>query len=100
MAAPAVAAWVPGQPVVEDTPLQPVCATLGFALGDGEAWNSLVLKLHDRSIDTVGDLFDNSYKEASAMLDSIRDELTRVPGAYLKALESRCGMQFEGKAGK
>ena len=100
MAAPAVAAWVPGQPVVEDTPLQPVVAVLGFALADSQSWNALLSKLQDRSIITVGDLFDNSYKEASAMLDSIRDELTRVPGAYLKALESRCGMQFEGKTGK
>ena len=95
MAAPAVAAWVPGQPIVEDTPLQPVVAVLGFALADDQSWNNLLSKLQDRSITSVGDLFDYSFKEAAAMLDSIKEELTRVPGAYLKALESRCGMQFE-----
>ena len=53
----------------------------------------------DRQIVTVGELFDLSYKEALAIMELVPK--TRVTSAYLSALETRCGMQFDrGKGSK
>ena len=99
MAAPTVASWVPGQPIVEDTPLQPILDVMGFALADVSSWAGMLAKLMDRQIATVGELFDLSYNEALAMMELVPK--TRVTSAYLSALETRCGMQFDrGKGSK